>query len=370
MQVRTLGHTGLNVSEIGLGTEYLNGQPRETVVSVIHQALDRGVNYIDVVFGFASYQEHLAAALEGCRDQVVLTGHLGSTEKDGQYRCSRDVKQSERFILDQLARFKTDHVDVLMLHNLNTLKQYEGLLAPGGILELALRLRQEGKARFIGLSGHDVAMALRAVEHGPIDVLMFPVNPVNHALPGRQELFNACARQGVGIVAMKPFAGGKLFQHNRTVYMARYQTGGESSKKKMPRGVTPVQCLSYVLAQGVATTVPGVKDPDELAATLAYLDAAPEERDFSAVLADFQEYVTGECVYCNHCLPCPSAIDIGQVNRLVDQAADGVSESLHTAYAALPARASDCIECGACTERCPFGVDVVPRMRRAVELFA
>jgi len=369
MEFRKLGRTGLDVSVIGLGTEYLNGQPRETVVSVVHEAVDRGVNYIDLLFPFPEYRDSFAAALQGRRERVILTGHLGATEKDGQYLKTRSVKKSEPFFLDLLSRLGTDHIDILFLHNFNTLKDYESITKPGGLLDLARRVQQEGKARFIGLSAHDIAVATEAVESGVIDVLMFPVNLAGNAMPGRKELLSLCASRGVGLVAMKPFAGGKLL-HKATIRLARYQTGGESYKQKIATQITPVHCLSYVLAQvGVSAAVPGVKDRGELLAALHTLEATGAERDYSPIISHFGQVVEGECVYCNHCLPCPAVIDIGQINRLLDTAQQGLAEGLRMAYDALPVTASACTECGACVERCPFGVDVISRMRQAIELF-
>jgi predicted aldo/keto reductase-like oxidoreductase len=169
---------------------------------------------------------------------------------------------------------------------------------------------------------------------------------------------------------MKPFAGGKLLSDVRTVRVAQYQMGGDALKLKKTAPITPVQCLSYTLAQvGVCTAIPGCSDVEELSAALAFLDATEEERDFSVLLAEFEQYVTGECVYCNHCLPCPEAIDIGQVTCMMETAQQHRTAALRAEYDALTARASDCTECGACVERCPFGVDVVAKMAQAVELF-
>jgi len=370
MQFRKLGSTGLDVGVIGLGTEYLNGQPREAVVSVVREAIARGVNYLDVLFSLPEYLDNLGAALQGCRERVILTGHLGSAVKDDQYCKTRSVRNGETAFQRVLSRLGTDYVDVLFLHNCDSQKEYERLTGPDGLLDLAVRLRQEGKAHFIGFSGHTVSTAQQAVESGQVDVLMFPINIAANAVPGKKDLFRVCVAHGVGLVAMKPFAGGKLLQKERTVRVARYQMGGDALKLKKSAPITPVQCLSYVLAQvGVSTAVPGCQDVTQLEAALAYLEAPEEARDFSGLLSDFQEYVAGECVYCNHCLPCPANIDVGQVNRLVDAAQGGVSEVLQAAYDALPVRASACIECGVCVERCPFGVDVISKMRQAVVLF-
>jgi predicted aldo/keto reductase-like oxidoreductase len=73
--------------------------------------------------------------------------------------------------------------------------------------------------------------------------------------------------------------------------------------------------------------------------------------------------------HCNHCLPCPVVIDIGQVNRLLDLAEFGVTASLRATYAVLPVQAPACTGCGACTKRCPFGVDVMARMQQVIATF-
>jgi predicted aldo/keto reductase-like oxidoreductase len=199
---------------------------------------------------------------------------------------------------------------------------------------------------------------------------MFPINMAANAVPGKKELLQACVAHNVGVVAMKPYAGGKLLNKTRTVRMARYQMGGDALKLKKSVPITPVQCLSYVLTQlGVSTTVPGCANPEQLLATLAYTQATEAEKDFSAVVADFQQYEEGACVYCNHCLPCPEMIDIGQTIRLLDMAQQHLTVGLRAAYDALPCKASDCVECGVCTERCPFGVDVAQKMQQAMALF-
>ncbi len=370
MEYRKLGRTGLDVSAIGLGLEHLNKKPLETVVAVVHGAIDRGVNYFDVVFSFPEFLDHAGAAFKGRREQVILTGHLGSVEKDGQYCKTRNVKESEVFFLDVLRRLGTDHVDVLFLHNFNTLKEYEAILKPRGQFELALRLRQEGKARSIGISTHNAEVALKAIESDHVDVVMFPINLASHAAPGRQDLLRACVTHNIGLVAMKPFAGGKLLSGARTLRLAGYQTGRGATRIKTTQPITPVQCIHYTLSQpGVSLALPGCTSVEQLTAALAYWEATDAERDFAPLVADFRQYIEGECVYCNHCLPCPVAIDIGQINRLLDGAQQQLTAELRAAYAALTAQASDCTQCGSCEARCPFGVSVIARMEQAAVLF-
>ena len=99
---------------------------------------------------------------------------------------------------------------------------------------------------------------------------------------------------------------------------------------------------------------------------LAYLTATEEERDFSEIVVAFQQYVEGECVYCNHCLPCPSNIDIGNTILCVGFTQwDGVTDWLRGWYAGLPALASECIECGLCSYVCVSRIPIFQYIKLA-----
>lgn len=368
MRTTTLGRSGLETSVIGIGLEHLLGQPRETIVSTVRQAIERGVTYFDVVYSMPNFLEHVGAGFQGYRDRVLLTGHLGSTDKDGQYHKTRALKRCEGAFQGVLDGLDTDYVDVLFLHNFNTLKDWER--SSGSYLEMALRLREEGKARCLGVSGHQTPVIERILDEGIVDVVMFPVNLFSHAMSNRQKLLERCAQEGIGLVAMKPFGGGKLLTTRGSLRVPKYQAAGDAYHATIEREITPVQCLSYTMSQiGVTIPLPGVKKPEELRAALEILTANPEARDFSHLLADFDRYVEGECTYCNHCLPCPTHIDVAQVNRLLDQAQLFSAAALLEAYEAMPVPASACTECGACTPRCPFGVDPMVRIQRAAALF-
>jgi len=211
------------------------------------------------------------------------------------------------------------------------------------------------------ISTHDASVAVKAALSRDIDVIMIQVNLANNAMPGMSEMMTTCVMENTGLVAMKPFAGGKLLHRNRTVYIAGYQKGGKGIKKKIPPLITAVQCLNYALSQpAVSTVVPGVKNVEELGATLEFLDSNDSEKDFSHILLDFKEYVAGDCVYCNHCQPCPAGIDIGNTIRMLDTGQlMGAENGMNKGIAIMPA---ECNECGSCIERCPFGVDIIAKM--------
>ena len=375
MKYRTLGRTALDVGTIGLGTEYLIDRPRKTVVNVIHKALARGINYFDLFFAQAEFRNDMGTAFKGYREKAVLAAHLGAADINGQYEKIRSPEQCEQFFLDFLTRFQTEYADILLLHNSDSRQDYEELMKPGGLLEMATRFQKEGKTRFIGFSGHNTETSRKAVETGAIDVLMFPLNFSSHAMPGRRELFEACVAHQVGLVAMKPYAGGNLLRAEKRFevednQMGRTQMAGAPMKFTKSKKITPVQCLAYVLDQtGVSTVVPGCATIKQLDAALSYSDATEKEKNYKTLLSDFEAYKAAECVHCNHCLPCPSHIDVGQTLRLLQSARQELTPEIESAYHTLSANASDCIQCGECEERCPFDIDVISQMEAADSLF-
>jgi len=380
MKYRKLGRTAINVGIVGLGAEHLEHASTDTVVSVVHEAIDHEVNYIDFFMASPGVRDNFGIALKHRRNEVLIAGHLGSILRNGQYARSRNQVECERFFDDLLTRLKTDYVDVLMLHFIDKPDDYDKVFGSSGLLELAARLQKEGKTRFIGMSGHYMPVALKAVNSGYIDVLMFPVNPAFDTLPGdmemkalwqdssyrdtalagnkpmpqRKELYHACAIQGVGLVVMKPYAAGRLFVKENPSHIV----------------LTPMQCINYALSQpGVTTVVPGCRNVEEIRAALAFLDATDEEKDYSAIDENAIWKLRGSCMYCNHCLPCPMSIDIGMIIRITDTAEYGSADSMISEYEALSSKASDCTECGVCTERCPFSVDIVTNIALAVDIF-
>ena len=369
MNYRTLGKTGLEVSEVSLGTEYLLGASREHIKAVIGEAIAQGINYFDLFFAQPEFRDAMGEAFAGQRERVTLAAHLGVAVKDGQYQKTRSLRKASQFFDDFLVRYDTAYVDLLFLHNCDTQKDLDRVLSPNGLLGLALDLKKAGKARFLAFSGHTAATAQQAVESGHIDVLMYPVSIAGNAGPGKNDLLNACVARNVGVVAMKPYAGGKLLHESGTFRVPKHAAGGVSYKVKKTVPITPVQCLFYTLSQvGVSTVVPGCSNLEHLADALSYYTATEEQRDFSEIVLDFEQYVEGECVYCNHCLPCPAEIDIGQTIRLFEMAEQGFDA--RSEYEAMPANASDCTQCGACEARCPFGVKAMEKMSQAVSLFA
>ncbi len=353
METRTLGRTDLEVGVIGLGTEHLVDN-RENMDAVLDLAVSAGVNYLDLVYNdptdaHADYWEAIGPAIRRHRERLVLTLHWGFVYHEPLDRCQRCFDQA-------LKRLGNDYAEIAMPGLVDTEPLWKGWTLES--IERLGRYQRDGRVGFVGMSNHNPAVARTAVESGLIDVLMFPVNLYQHH--GNQEraaLLEACAEHQVGVVAMKPYYGGRLL-----------------TSEGRPTGITPAQCLHYVLSQPVATAVPGARNAGEMRQALSYLEASVEEKRSTPLDDALVDRLRGQCVLCKHCLPCPQEIPIPSVIYYLDYVEFyGLTPFLQQAnrewYASLPAKGSDCIECDVCVERCPFEVDIIGKMRRAVEVF-
>jgi len=137
--------------------------------------------------------------------------------------------------------------------------------------------------------------------------------------------------------------------------------------------MTEAQCINYALTRpSVAAVMVGMQKPCEVKSAVEYYKLSDEERDHSRVLGSLGMFnASGRCMYCNHCLPCPSMIDIASVNKYLDLVElDGrPAQSVKAHYFALERTADECIGCGICEKRCPFNVKIVERMGKAVKMF-
>jgi predicted aldo/keto reductase-like oxidoreductase len=343
MEYRKLGKTGLEIGVIGLGTEHLE-RKRETLDKALRLGVEAGVNYVDLLYVEPEYWEAFGSVYGSYRDKLVVAAHWGSGP------C-HELEFSQNCFEGILSHLGNDYAEIgLMTMAIESKETWNGWAQEA--IEHLLRYKEQGRIGAIGTSGHNAEIAIKAVESGQIDVLMFGINMLDEDNAEIEALCQACVAHEVGLVAMKPYHGGTLLS-----------VGGE------PSGITPAQCLAYTFSRPVSAAVPGPRTVDEWRATLRYLEATDEERDYRPVIGNLHSYLEGQCTYCDHCLPCPQEIAIGGIIWLVDHARGGVTDEMRGWYADHRVKASACVECGECLERCPFDVDIIAKMQKAVALF-
>ncbi|MGI6642557.1 MAG: aldo/keto reductase [Bacillota bacterium] len=377
MKYRALGNSGLLVSEVGLGCEYFAGKDAATVNAMMDEAMDRGVNIMDVFMAQPEIRSNLGEALRGRREKMILQGHVGSVWADGQYKCSRDLKECKSAIADFLDRFHTDYIDIGMLHYVDEIEEWNTAIQKG-IIDYLIAQKKAGVFRAIGVSSHDPLVSAEMVKSGVIDVLMFSINPLFDLVfndmerfftmkddeafpetldidPNRAALYALCAERGVGITVMKPLAAGCLL-----------------TEADSPFGVplTVAQCIAYALNRpAVASVLVGCGSVEQVIEAASFDELPDEAKTYADVVARITGSPKPKCMYCNHCLPCPAGIDIAAVTRILDEARQtGVTAELRRQYATLACHGENCIDCGQCVARCPFGIDAQENMKEIAAL--
>ncbi len=379
MQYRKLGKTDLYLSEIGLGAEWLERRSRAEVEAVVRTCQEQGINVFDCWMSEPQVRSNLGYAIAGHREKWHIQAHIGSTWQNEQYVRTRDMSHVVPAFEDNLTRMQTDYIDIGVINYVDEIKDLD-VIMNGDFITYVRQLKKSGKIRYVGLSTHNPLVGKLIVESGEVDMIMFSINPafdmrppsenINDLFkeqyeghlagiaPERAELYKLCEAKGVGITVMKGYAGGRLF---------------DAALSPFGVAMTPVQCLHYALTRpAVASVLVGVDNPEQVLAAMAYETATEEEKDYASILASAPMHAyTGQCTYCGHCAPCPCGIDIAMVNKLYDLATmtDEPSSMVAAHYRSLQAHAGDCIGCGGCERRCPFGVPVVERMQLAGELF-
>ena len=379
MNYRQLGKTGLMVSEIGLGGEWLERHNTEEVKQVIDRCGEAGINILDCWMSEPNVRSNIGKALAGKREKWYIQGHIGSTWQNGQYVRTRDLPQVKIAFEDLLSRLQTDYIDLGMIHFVDEPAEFHRIME-GEFFQYVKELKAAGRIRHIGLSTHNPEVGKLAAESGEIEMFLFSVNPafdmlpateniddyfadsydekLNGISPERAELYRICEQNQVGITVMKGYAGGRLF-----------------SPENSPFGValTPVQCLHYALTRpAVASVMVGFDTVEHVNAAVAYEIASMEEKDYASILAKAPRHgYYGQCTYCGHCAPCPAGIDIAMVNKLYDLALmqEKLPDSLKAHYSQLTANAKACVGCHSCESRCPFGVKIAERMEKTRALF-
>lgn len=356
MEYRTNKRTGDKIGVIGMGTSSIPYAEIDEFRETLKLAFSNGVNYFDLATSEGLTFKVFGEVFEKVRDQVIYQVHFGADYTSGTYGWDLSLRKVKESVKKQLSDLRTDYIDYGFIHCLDEESDFH-TYERNGVLDYLLELKQKGIVRHIGFSTHTPKVANLLLDRDLIDMLMLSVNPVydyEHSdelgkgdSKERAALYRRCEAMGVGVSVMKPYAGGRLLR-----------------KEDSPFGIalTPAQCLSYALDRpGVLVVLPGVRDRKELEEALSYLDKEEGKNDYSGLSSYAPTSLSGVCVYCNHCAPCPKGIDIGLANKFYDLSLSGDALAKEH-YLSLAHHAGECIKCGHCEKRCPFKVKQIQRM--------
>ncbi len=329
---RRLGRTGLAVTELGFGGISIQSLGADEAVELIRAAADAGINFFDTARVYTDSERKLGMGLAG-RDRIVATKSL-----------ARDADTLRRELEESLAELGMDSVGLFQLHNVSRMETLERVLAPGGALDGARRAHDEGLTSHIGVTSHNLDVAAAAIRTGAFATLQIPYNVVEDGAD-RQGLFALAQELDVGVIVMKPLAGGAL--------------------------ENPAAALRFALQADIATVIPGMQSLAHLREDIRALDgAAPPSRDeMRELLALAGRLGRRFCRRCQYCLPCPEGIDIPQVFICATTAfARGETERARRMYSLLEKPASGCRECAECEPRCPYDLPIREMLAEAAAM--
>ena len=333
MEYITLGKTGLRVSKMGFGGIPIQRVTAEEAKALLEAVEAAGVNYIDTARGYTVSEELIGQAIKGRRDKFVLATKSMARDREAM---AKDIETS-------LGNLRTDYIDLYQIHN-PSVQQLEQVCAPGGALEALLEAKEAGRIGHLGLTAHSLEVFQRALELDWVETVMFPYNIVENQ---GADLMEQAAEKNVGFIGMKPLAGGAIED--------------------------AALALRYIAANPhVSVVIPGMYAPEEVAQNAAAVaDAAPlsqEEQDRMEQIR--KELGASFCRRCNYCAPCTVGISIpnaflfhGYLSRY------GLADWARSRYEAMPAKAGDCVECGACEERCPYQLPIREMLKKTAADF-
>jgi predicted aldo/keto reductase-like oxidoreductase len=335
MERRILGKTDLEVSVVGFGGIPIQGLSATAAEKVLLSAQECGINFIDTARGYTDSETKIGRFLTGRRNDWVLASKA----------MSRDAIGMQAELEASLKDLVTDWIDLYQLHGVGTDEQLAQVLAPDGAYQALDKARQAGQLRYIGVTGHSRETLLKAIKSGMFDTVQHPFNPIE--TEWADEIIPAAQRAGMGIIGMKPLAGGALQQ-------------------------APA-ALKYSLTHGMDVVIPGMDSVEQVRdnATAGLNLQPPSPEEMTAIKEEKKTWTGQFCHRCGYCLPCANDLNIPFL--LLLQAyyeRYGLKGWAQERLGGLEKKYSDCLACNECLSRCPYDLPIPDMMRKAREQLA
>lgn len=329
MKKITLGSTGITVPQNAFGALPVQRDDMETAVKLLRAAYDGKMRFFDTARAYTDSEEKIGNALSNVREDIYIATKTGA-------------KTPEQFWKDlntSLSLLKTDHVDIYQFH------QATRCYRPGdgtGMYECMLKAKEEGKIRHIGITAHDIRVAEESIESGLYETLQFPFS----YLSGERELslVQGCWEHNMGFIAMKALAGGLI--------------------------MNSAAAFAFISQFDNVLPIWGIQRANELNEFLSYMDEPPPmTEEIKAVISADREELAGDfCRGCGYCMPCPAGIKINDCARMSLMVRRAPSKNwLGPDMQAEMKKTEDCLHCGSCKKKCPYGLDAAELIKKNYE---
>jgi predicted aldo/keto reductase-like oxidoreductase len=362
VQKRRLGRTDLQVSFIGFGGIPIISASRNEAEKIVRYAFERGVNYFDTARVYGDSEVKMGAALKDVRDEVVIaTKVLQRTKKDA---ARAGLKQS-------LRNLQTDRIDILQLHGVDSEEVLEKVAGPNGALQALKEAKAQGQIDYIGITGHNPHILMKAIATREFDTVLVPLNIVTRT--ASDGLISLANELDVGIIIMKAVGGCERpleYPQRDGVFLGNPERDWPDASEFIANfgkeGIERARrSLRFVLAHDIDTVIPGFRSTQEVDYALEVGD------DFDGITAEEKRgYRFGDsppepfCRECGACMPCPDDVDIPTILRWATYYTFyDVKTWTKEQYPKLRTRVDSCSECGECEEKCPYDLPVISMLK-------
>ncbi len=331
MRQITLGKTGITAPQNGFGALPIQRVSEDEAVKILRKAYEGGMTYFDTARAYTDSEVKLGKAFSeaGLRDKLFIATKTAATTPEGFWS---DLETS-------LKNLQTDYIDLYQFHMVSQCYR------PGdgtGMYECMLKAKEEGKIRHIGVTAHKLMVAKECIESDLYETMQFPLSYLSS--DKEIELVKMCKDHNMGYIAMKGLAGGLI---NRSDAAMAFMTQFDN--------VMPIW---------------GVQREKELDEWLSYFDNTPEMTDeISSFIEKEKTELAGDfCRGCGYCMPCPMGIKINNCARMSLMIRRAPSQSwLSKEWQAEMAKIDTCINCRACTKKCPYELSTPELLKKNYE---
>jgi len=320
MRQTVFGRTGLTVSRTGFGCIPIQRIPYEESTALLLRAYEQGVTLYDTANSYTTSEDRIGVALGRVRDKIIICTKSGAQTPD----------VLAEHIDNSLKSLRTDYIDVFQFHNPGFVPRLEG---GDGLYARALKAKEQGKIRHIGITAHGKDNAKEAVLSGLYETLQYPLSYIS--TDEELALIDLCREHNTGLLAMKGLCGGIISNAKAAfAFLRQYEN------------VIPIW---------------GMQKTAELDEFLQYEKEPPLLDGVlrSAIESDRRELCGKFCRCCGYCLPCPAGIPINNAARITFLLKRAVREYwLSPEWRHNMRLIDNCTNCGNCKKRCPYGLDV------------
>lgn len=329
MEKRILGKTNFELSSVGVGGIPLQRVDKDTAVAILREALNQGMNFIDTARGY--------------RESEVLIGHaLSILGRDLFFLATKSMVRTYEDMIEEvkisLKILNTDYIDLYQLHNVRTLEDYKVVMGENGALKALKELKEKGIIGQIGISSHGLDVLDAAIDSKEYATIQFPYNAIERQ---GEPLFEKAKKNNIGVIIMKPLAGGAL------------------SKGEL--------AVRYILENpNISVVIPGMDSVEQVIQNarpaIDRRSLTDEEREI--LHEEAKSLGTQFCRRCGYCAPCTIGIDIPN-NFVFDSyfTRYNLQDWAITRFKDMNPKAKDCIECGECEKRCPYNLPIIEMLK-------